>query len=299
MSIYRSLLLFLSHLVLLNILFANCFSDGSILAIGAPVNHNLNGLYAGHARVYQYDSSEAIEDWIQLGEDIDGEHPGDFSGESVSLSSDGHIIAIGAFRNDGVDQMFDKAGHVRVYQWSMDSGTTSGGGWMQRGSDIDGVAAGDEAGTSPSVVLTSDGNTVAVGASKYDGPKGIDSGHVRVFDWSAVEGDWVQRGQSIDGDSGDESGTAVAISSDGKTVIIGALLNRQNGSDAGTARVFSWDGSGWIQIGDDIDGERTGDNAGVAVAMSSDGSVISVGAPNNDRNDRQNSGLVRVYELIE
>ncbi len=37
----------------------------------------------------------------QLGIDIDGEAARDFSGESVSLSSDGSRVAIGAFNNDG------------------------------------------------------------------------------------------------------------------------------------------------------------------------------------------------------
>ena len=50
--------------------------------------------------------------WTQLG-DIDGEAVTDYSGYSVSLSSDGTIVAIGAdFNNNG-------KGHVRVYQYSL------------------------------------------------------------------------------------------------------------------------------------------------------------------------------------
>ena len=40
-------------------------------------------------------------DWIQQGADIDGEAEYDESGRSVSLSSDGTTVAIGAYRNDG------------------------------------------------------------------------------------------------------------------------------------------------------------------------------------------------------
>ena len=40
-------------------------------------------------------------DWSQLGDDIDGEAADDYSGCSVSLSSDGTVVAIGAFVNDG------------------------------------------------------------------------------------------------------------------------------------------------------------------------------------------------------
>ena len=102
-------------------------SDGNRLAIGAPENDG-NGSNSGHARVYQWSGMA----WTQLGADIDGESAGDGS-ESVSLSSDGNRLAIGASGNDGngID-----SGHARVYQWS-------GMAWTQLGADIDGEAAGD------------------------------------------------------------------------------------------------------------------------------------------------------------
>ncbi|MGB0676770.1 MAG: hypothetical protein ACPGO8_04100, partial [Ilumatobacteraceae bacterium] len=86
----------------------------------------------------------------QLGSDIDGEAAGDMSGWSVSLSSDGTIIAIGA---GGNDDNGSSAGHVRVYQYSNDS-------WTQLGSDIDGEAANDNSGGS--VSLSSDGTIIAI-----------------------------------------------------------------------------------------------------------------------------------------
>ena len=53
------------------------------------------------------------QNWTQIGSDIDGEAEGDFSGASVSLSSDGKTVAIGAPFNDGNG---DNAGHVRIYK---------------------------------------------------------------------------------------------------------------------------------------------------------------------------------------
>jgi len=50
--------------------------------------------------------------WVQAGSDIDGEAAGDYSGVSVSLSSDGSRVAIGANGNDGTAS---DAGHVRVF----------------------------------------------------------------------------------------------------------------------------------------------------------------------------------------
>ena len=109
--------------------------------------------FAGHVRVYAWNGSA----WNQLGNDIDGEAAGDLSGCSVALSSDGQTLAVGAPFNDGTDT---DAGHVRVYAWD-------GSAWDQLGADIDGEAAGDDSGYS--VALSSDGQTLAVGAYLNDG----------------------------------------------------------------------------------------------------------------------------------
>ena len=105
-----------------------------------------------------------------MGSDIDGDAAGDWSGNSVSLSADGTIVAIGAFLNDGVNGT--DSGHVRIFKWN-------GSAWNQVGSDIDGDAAGDWSGNS--VSLSADGTIVAIGAFLNDGVNGTDSGHVRIF----------------------------------------------------------------------------------------------------------------------
>ena len=96
----------------------------------------------------------------------------DYSGQSVSLSSDGTTVAIGATRNDANG---DSSGHVRIYAWN--STTTA---WDQQGADIDGEAADDKSGYS--VSLSSDGTTVAIGAYGNDA-NGDSSGHVRIYWW--------------------------------------------------------------------------------------------------------------------
>ena len=140
--------------------------DGTIVAIGAYTNDG-NGNESGQVRVYQYANSS----WTQLGSDIDGEAAGDRLGYSVALSSDGTILAAGAYKNDGNGT---ESGHVRVYEYS-------GSSWSQLGSDIDGEAAGDQAGNA--VSLSSDGTIVAVGAWSNNG-NGTDSGHTRVYQYA-------------------------------------------------------------------------------------------------------------------
>ena len=52
----------------------------------------------------------------------------------------------------------------------------------------------------------------------------------------------------------------------------------------------------FTQLGDDIDGEAANDQSGYSVSLSSDGSRVAIGAPQNDGNGT-NSGHVRVYSL--
>jgi hypothetical protein len=219
---------------------------------------------------------------IQLGADIDGEASGDFSGTSVSLSSDGTIVAIGATYNNGTGSY---GGHVRIYEYIA-------GSWTQLGADIDGEASGDYSGQSLS--LSSDGTIVAIGSINNDGI-GTDAGHVRIYEYSA--GSWTQLGADIDGEaSGDYSGQSVSLSSDGTTVAIGATENDDIGSNAGHVRIYEYSAGSWTQLGADIDGEAASDRSGTSASLSSDGTTVAIGAINNDGNG-VSAGHVRVYSL--
>ena len=138
--------------------------DGNTVAIGGNYN-DANGDKSGHVRVYDWNGSS----WEQRGNDIDGEAAGDESGNAVSLSGDGNIVAIAARNNRSSFNVYF-SGHVRVYSWN-------GSIWEQIGSDIDSETASDRAW---SVSLSGDGSTVAFGAPGNDG-NGDGSGNVRVF----------------------------------------------------------------------------------------------------------------------
>jgi hypothetical protein len=198
-------------------------SDGTRLAVGGWLNDG-TGTDAGHVRVFDWSGSA----WTQVGADIDGEAAGDQFGWSVTLSSDGTRLAVGARLNDGTDT---DAGHVRVFDWS-------GSAWTQVGGDIDGEAADDQFGNS--VALSSDGTRLAVGGWLNDGT-GTDAGHVRVFD--LVGSTWTQIGVDLDGTAaGDYFGSSVALSSDGTRLAVGGSYNDGTGTDAGHVRVFDYDG---------------------------------------------------------
>ena len=197
-------------------------ADGNTVAAGAYYNDGNSGNAndrRGHVRIYQWNGS--ILRWVQRGADIDGERAGDFSGHSVSMSSDGNTVAIGAINNNdnGVG-----SGQVRIYDWKFAS-------WRKRGADIDGKVAGEFSGYS--VSLSANGNAVAIGAIGIAGR----AGHARIYDWTVSN--WVQRGLDINGEAaGDKSGYSVSLSADGNTVAIGAINNGGNGQKSGHVRVY-------------------------------------------------------------
>ena len=60
--------------------------------------------------------------------------------------------------------------------------------------------------------------------------------------------------------------------------------------------MYECNGSSWQRKGTDIDGEAA-DESGWSVSLSSDGTIVAIGAPYNDGNG-SNSGHVRVYEYM-
>lgn len=251
-------------------------SDGSRVAISSTRNNGINGAFSGHVRIYENNGGT----WSQVGDDIDGEAFADESGNGLSLSSDGSIVAIGAWRNSGG---FNIGGHVRVYQ-------DSSGTWVKIGADIDANAFG--IGFGEALSLSSDGYTIAIGARGFSFSKG----QVRILEYNSNA--WVQVGADIIGeDINDNSGSSVSLSNDGSIVAIGAFVNDGiNGPQSGHVRIYEFDGTAWNQVGADIDGEASGDLSGFSVSLSSDGSIVAIGAPSSD-GVGIGAGHVRVYEF--
>ena len=243
--------------------------DGKRVIIGADGN----GDRAGHAQVFE----EVNGIWKKVGNDIDGENIGDRSGRSVGMSSDGKRIIIGATKNGGNQYL---SGHARIFE-------EKDGEWLQIGDDIDGKTDREKFGAS--VSMNMDGKRVIISNKAH--------GEVRVYE--ERNNAWFQVGADILGDEDDDgSGESVEISADGKRIVIGAPANDNNGYNSGNARIFEETNGEWNQVGDNIDGEGTGDYFGTSVDMSSDGKRVIVGAMMNDGNNWFSSGHARVFEEI-
>ena len=254
-------------------------SDGTRLAVGG-LKHDGTGTNAGHVRVFGL-SAGAL---TRVGDDIHGEAAGDNFGISVAMSSDGTRLAVGATYNDAAG--LTDAGHVRVFDLSDD--TTA---WNQVGDNIDGVAEGDGFGVS--VQLSGDGARVAAGAQL----NGV--GNVRVFELNADGSEWIQVGNTIEGESENAyCGYSVSLSGDGSRVAVSSHRSHaSSGQNAGRVRVFDLNAEAatWVQSGANIDGEAFNDRFGRSLSLSKDGTRLAVGARFNV-NENGSSGHTRLFQ---
>ena len=218
---------------------------------------------------------------VQIGNDIDGENPGDLSGHSVAISANGNIVAIGAIENNDGGS---RSGHVRVFE-NLD------GTWTQIGEDIAGETVDDRSGWS--LALSADGSIVAIGSDLNNSWRG----QVEVYE--NIGGTWTQIGEDIEGENfQDISATSISLSDDGSIIAIGAPRSDGIANNSGHVRVFENLGGSWIQIGQDIDGEQEQGRLGNSVALNGEGNIVAIGASQNDENGT-NTGEVKVYENID
>ena len=250
--------------------------------------------------------------------DADPAFAEDFFGLSVALSADGNTLAVGAPREDsgttGVNG--DQADNTATFSGAVYVFTRdTGGGWAQqayvKASNTDAV---DFFGRS--VALSADGNTLAAGAfledSSATGANGndadntvIDAGAAYVFVRDGG-GAWTQQAyiKASNTDAGDRFGFTVALSADGDTLAVGAQ-NEDSAStgvngdelddstmdfDSGAAYVFTRDTGGvWTQQAYvKASNTEAGDNFGIWVDFSTDGSTLAVGAWLEDSGDSAN-----------
>ena len=115
-------------------------------------------------------------------------------------------------------------------------------------------------------------------ATGNDG-NGNESGHVRVYRYDGI--DIGTTGQDIDGEAPhDGSGISVSLNNSGDYIVVGAPGNDGNGNSNGHVRVYGreFDNETWEQAGADIDAEDPTDFSGESVSLSSDGTIVAVGA---------------------
>jgi hypothetical protein len=205
-------------------------TDGLRVAVGSP--DVING--GGGVRVYDWSSGEFWEE--QAFPDI-GDTSFGLLGDSVDLSSNGSILAVGSRGTFGL-------GRVQVFR------EVVGEGWIE--DDATGlVGEQDTESFGDSVSLSSDGDILAIGAPQ-NSEFGAGSGMVKVLKFDVRSSTWIQQGTNIGGLSPDANfGLSVALSANGSRVVAGAPKALFNGAliEAGSARVYDRDETARQEVG--------------------------------------------------
>lgn len=230
-------------------------ANGDTAIVGGPYDH------ADAGAVWVFTRSGST--WVQQGPKLTGAgEPGiGFFGKSVAVSGDGGTALIGGQINDS------DAGAAWVF-------THAGSTWTQQGGRLDGSGAKGQSKFGASVALSGDGSTALIGGY-------TDAGHGTAWVFTHTGSRWTQQGPPLNG-GGESRGAqfsfAVALSQSGDTALIGAP---EQGDGDGAAWVFTRFDSSWAQQGPPLTGGEagTGGAFGSSVALSGNGNIALVGAP--------------------
>lgn len=192
-----------------------------------------------------------------------------YQGSSVAISADGNTVIVGGNKDDnnnGAAWIFTRNGNI----------------WTQQGNKLigTGVSGPYPAFQGSSVSISADGNTAIVGGFYDNGGQGA------TWVYSRNNGIWTQQGNKLVGSGSiglPQQGSAVAISADGGTIVIGGSVDDNY---QGAIWIFTKSNNIWTQQGNKIVG--TGFNLsyisfGVAVGISSDGNTVMVAGNNNNQ----------------
>ncbi len=246
--------------------------SGHLILVGADEDDD-NGHDSGSAYIFSYDGLSWVESAKLLASDGAA---GDHFGFSVAVSGD--TILIGAYRDD--DNGFD-SGSAYVFHYD-------GAQWVEQAKLLasDG-ASQDKFGEAVAV----SGDTAVIGAPGDD-DNGPDSGAVYVCRHDGV--DWSEEAKLVasDGAAYDEFGYSVAVHGD--TVVVGTERDDDGGADSGSAYVFRYKGSHWLEQAKlrGSDGAAA-DWFGYSVTI--DGDTALIGAPQHDHQGDTDSGSAYVF----
>ena len=235
------------------------------------------------SRELEIDPNEVYH-YTLVGDDLDGPARDDFFGSAVAISGDGTRVAVGSEGDYGY------TGSVLVFEYNLSTLQ-----WAPLGELILGETGGDYFGASLS--MSRDGTRLVVGAPNNYGYKG----HMRVYQYNSVSGQWSVMGIDLDGDvANGNAGTSVTISGDGSRVAMGAPFSA---STAGRVLIYSYDGSNWVLSGNVIESPVRAFLGG-AVALSDNGNRVVVGGrlftppANVGEPTLDSAGSVSVYDFV-
>jgi len=267
-------------------------ADGKTIIVGAPIDETT---VSDTGLVYVFQRSENSFNQVGILNGSNAIIGGEKFGCSVATSIDGKSIIVGA-KNDGFPTA-SNTGLVYVFDRNGNSFNQVG---ILTGSNS---ASADEFGSS--VATSADGKTIVVGVSKDEFGSNADSGIAYVYDRNGNSFNQVGILTGLYAtNTNDNFGNSVAISADGKTIVVGSLNDEPPGPSAnsGIVYVFKRIGNTFNRVG-----IVTGsfaidllDQFGASVAVSADGKSIIVGAINDeDLSGPEEYGLSYVFDEVK
>lgn len=250
--------------------------DGQCIVTGAKWQQT-NGSKAGAIYIYKQTPGGWEETQILAS---DGEE-NDYFGHAVSISDDGLTAVAGAYGDDGFGIF---SGSAYVYRYN---GLT----WEETK-----LHASDDSNSSQFgrfISISGDGLTIAAGAYG-DIDNGIRSGAVYIYQWDGNSWEETKITPS-DGEAEDRFGSSVALSTDGRTLAVGAYWDDVNGAYSGSVYIFKWNGVSWNEIKLIPSDGGIQDYFGKSIDLSGDGELLGVGAYGYSEDD-DNTGAVYLYQ---
>ncbi len=242
---------------------------GWSLALSADGNTALVGGYADNGYVgAAWVFTRSASGWAQDGPKLT---PDDASGNilfgsAVALSADGDTALVSGTGDEG------GIGAAWVF-------ARSGATWTQQGSKLTPSDATVNNAFGGSVALSADGDTALVGDANDHGLDGT------AWVYTRTGSTWTQQGPALTGAGASgvtEFGSAVALSADGDTALIGG---ENDAGGTGAAWVFTRVGSTWGEQGPKLTAsdEVAADTGsfGTTVALASDGNTALIGGSGN------------------
>jgi len=253
--------------------------DASMLAIGAPNADRCVGVacQSGGGAVMLYQSvadntEQGSYNWLPI-KRLQGSAANQDFGKQVVLSGRGDRLVVlstpsGSNPANSV-QTFDRT----AVDWTHDSSQDISGG-------------GDQ------LALSADGETLVVGFSGFD--EDLGTAKIYHYDSMSTPTGWNNKLTILGTYKGEKLGTAVAVSSDGGVVAAGAIGVKNH------VKWFYWDqDTDNYSAANQLDNQQSDALFGSALALSSDGTRLVVGAPNVEGEQfvPQRSGMAQAYAL--
>jgi hypothetical protein len=208
---------------------------------------------------------------------IQSDPSGDSFGRNVAIS--GNVVLVSATQDDDNGQ---QSGSVYVFRWNGTSWTEEDEIFASDGETYEFFGI--------SVAVSGD---VAVVGKATDSDNGTNAGSAYVFRWNGAS--WAEEAKLLasDGAANDRFGESLTVSGD--VIIVGAQRDTDRGAESGSAYVFRWNGTSWVEQAKLLawDGQ-TNDSFGISVAILDN--LAIVGTPYDDDNGGD-SGSAYVFDI--